>query len=185
MKILLSGFMPFNHHKENPSQILVESLSVEKSNKHVIEGIILPVTFKNAFPVLKEKIIQSNPDYVICFGLAENRNDISLENIAVNINNAKIPDNDNERPINQLILTDGDSELYTTLPIERWLALSSKHNYPVSISQSAGTYVCNNVMYQTISLGNEMGFKSGFIHISNDLEPLLIKKTIESFLEVI
>jgi pyroglutamyl-peptidase len=185
MKILLSGFMPFSHHKENPSQILVESLSLLLSNVYEIETIILPVTFQNAFPLLKEKIKLTNPDYVICFGLAENRHDISLEEIAVNINDAKIPDNNQDQPKNELINPSGSDKLYTTLPIMKWFEIAHLNNYPVSISQTAGTYVCNNVMYQAIELGNKMGFKAGFIHISNDLEPLLIKKIIESFFTII
>ncbi len=182
MKILLSGFMPFGEYNENPSQKLVESLCADSDYPFHLDGIILPVTFKGAFPLLKEKIDQIKPDYVICFGLAESRHDISLEEIAVNINDARIPDNDGYQPKNKLIITDGKNELRSTLPNKEWLRHARKNDYPVSLSQTAGTYVCNNTMYQVIDIGDRLGFKAGFIHISNELS---INKTKSTLLELL
>lgn len=182
MKILLSGFEPFNNHKLNPSETLVNSLAAESYPLFELDKIILPVSFINAFPLLKEKIEVFKPDYVICFGLAENRNDISLEEIAINLNDARIPDNNGFQPKSEEIKVGGAKTLCSGLPNNNWYELAQKQAYPVSLSQSAGNFVCNNVMYQVIEQSSELKINAGFIHISNQLDIDIIKKVIKSFL---
>ncbi len=185
MKILLSGFEPFNNHKDNPSELLVNNLAAESYTLFELDKVILPVTFGDAFPILKEKIEIFKPDYVICFGLAENRSDISLEEIATNLNDARIPDNKGFQPKNEEIKVGGSKTLHSGLPINDWRKLPQKHDYPVSLSQSAGTFVCNNVMYHVIELSNELKVNAGFIHISNKLDIKMIKEVILSFISTL
>ena len=155
MKILVSGFAPFGPHKENSSEIIVNSLSLPDLQK-----IILPVTFKEAFEVLKAEIRSSKPDIVICFGLAHNRTKISLEKVAINLIDCEIPDNNGVLHKGEPITASGKAAYFSTLPLN-----SMKENLPVEISYSAGTYVCNYVMYRTLELLESTSVKAGFIHL--------------------
>lgn len=164
MKVLISGFEPFGGDSINPSEQLIKKLQGQTFPFEVL-GVVLPVSFKESFTILKEQIDQFNPDYVVCTGLAKNRSGITIERIAVNLMEAPIPDNEGYQPSGKSVISDQSDGLFSTLPIEFILEELKKAKIKSSISNTAGTYVCNSLMYNVISYGKECGYKGGFVHL--------------------
>ena len=174
-KILISGFEPFAKWTLNPSQDI--ALKLAKDSK--VEAIILPVSFARCFEVLKEQIENFRPSIVLCLGLAEKREKVSLERIAINCMNTSIADNDGDCPSNKLIQTKGPDGLFTNLDLEELLGISPN----CVISNSAGTYVCNYLMYQLLFHFKDR-IQAGFIHVpAENIEKsyLDIKKIIDFY----
>lgn len=163
-KVLVSGFEPFNGLTDNVSQELVNLLP-ESLHGLAVKGIVLPVSFKSAFLNLKEVIGSFRPDYVVATGLAVSRDHITVERIAINVMDAKGPDNDGEQPQNLPIYSDGEDGLFSQLPVVEMVRHCNECGVKASISNTAGAYVCNQVMYQLIHMGRESGFKAGFVHL--------------------
>ncbi|MGH1467381.1 MAG: pyroglutamyl-peptidase I [Bdellovibrionales bacterium] len=164
MKVLISGFEPFGGDKINPSQELIKKLKDQTFAFEVL-GVVLPVSFENSFTVLKKHIDQFKPDYVVCTGLAKDRSGITIERIAVNVMEASIPDNDGYKPHGERIISNDSDGLFSTLPIDSILTQLKKAEIKSSISNTAGTYVCNSLMYKVLSYGKELGYRGGFIHL--------------------
>lgn len=164
MKILISGFEPFNGLKENPSELLVSSLNNNKLDFNIV-STILPVSFETSFPQLKSIIDETQPDFIVCFGVATTRSKISIERIAINHMDSSIPDNDGLTPHNQKISPEGPDGLFSSLPIQNMFQACSQLGVECEVSYSAGTYVCNHLMYQVLNYGLHQNFKAGFVHI--------------------
>ena len=162
-KILLTGFEKFHTASSNPTEAIVNQLGAQK-----IPGLItavLPVEFGRSWQILKQLIDEHQPDVVIALGQAEGRSQITPEKIAINLDNARIPDNAGNAPLNQVIVRNGADGLFSTLPIDSYVEMLKAADIPVNISYSAGTYVCNHLFYnlQNYCLGKSI--KSGFIHV--------------------
>lgn len=174
MKILITGFEPFGGETKNPSYEAVKLLPHTISDAEIIRTRI-PVTFSGAFLATKEAILTHQPDVVINVGQAGGRPSISLERVAINLADARIPDNEGFQPEDEILETDGKNAYFTTLPVKAMLAHMTAHNIPASLSYSAGSYVCNAVMYRVLHLA-ETAFphmKAGFIHV-----PYLPEQTV-------
>jgi pyroglutamyl-peptidase len=167
MKILISGFEPFGKEKINPTQKLVEIISEKTYSQFDIETVLLPVTVKEAGEVLKAKLDNLNPDYLISFGLYGGITHISLERIGINLVDARIPDNNGEQPVDLVIDKSGETAYWTTLPIREMEKALKETLIPVRVSYTAGTYICNFVMYTALNHIAKTGLKtkSGFIHV--------------------
>ena len=163
MKILLSGFSSFSDHAENSSEILALLLEQERIEGLEINAVILPVTFKESFEILKMKIESFKPDVIISLGLAEKRSVISLEKVALNYIDCRIPDNNGELIKDSPILEEAALAYFSTLPIKEMLKVQTP--YPVEISYSAGTYVCNYLMYKLLNYCKNLPVLAGFIHV--------------------
>lgn len=163
-RILISGFEPFDGLDINPSAQLLEYLSSYKYDFE-LSTILLPVSFPRAFPILKNKIEEVNPQFVIMTGLAKNRQEITPEKIAINFINARNPDNEGNHPKLQKIEENGIDGLFSTLPTEEMIAFAKTHHLPVSFSFTAGTYVCNDLFYKTLSYTQGTSIRAGFIHL--------------------
>ncbi len=165
MRVLLTGFEAFNHNALNPSQELLKSLSeMQKAlPRLVISGVVLPVTFKEAFEKAKEQVLRFNPDAVLSLGLAGGRAKMSLERIAINCIDAEIPDNIGAQPRDLKIEASGPAAYFSTLPLRQMLEAMSA--VPSEISNSAGTYVCNYLMYRLLHEFNYTSRMSGFLHL--------------------
>jgi pyroglutamyl-peptidase len=168
--ILVSAFEPFDGLVSNPSALILERLkSVDRVK---IAKILLPVEFKTGFLVLKKQIQLIKPHFVISLGVARNLKSIALERVAVNLMDAKIPDNKGYSPYQPCIENEEES-LQATIDIESlsYQLLSSHH--PIEISNSAGTYVCNDVMFRTLHFTKGTPIKTGFIHVpmNQELDP--------------
>jgi len=164
MRILVSGFEPFGSFKVNPSQLVVNNLS-DNEFEFNIKTVILPVSFKHSFDILKKSIDSFSPSFVISIGVAKNRSLINLERVAINIMDCDLPDNDGFQPRNQTISPGNPDGMFTNLPTHQLVMSLNKKSIKNAISNSAGTYVCNYIMYKTLCYSKKMGFKSGFIHI--------------------
>ena len=166
MKILLTGFDPFGGESINPSWEVVRRIP-RKIKDAEIKGIQIPTVFQKSFEVLKREMESFNPDVVICVGQAGGRQGITPERIAINIDDARIADNEENQPIDFLIQEDGDSAYFSTLPIKAMVDKMIASGYPASVSNSAGTFVCNHIMYQILYFAAKFQptLKAGFIHV--------------------
>lgn len=166
MKILLTGFDPFGGESINPSWEVVRRIP-EKIENAEIKGIQIPTVFQKSFEVLKKEIESFNPDVVICVGQAGGRQGITPERIAINVDDARIADNEDNQPIDFPIQKDGESAYFSTLPIKAMVEKMTASGFPASVSNTAGTFVCNHIMYQVLYYASKShsSLKAGFIHV--------------------
>lgn len=173
-KVLISGFEPFGGSKTNPSQQLVNRLSKEQIPGAEIFTIILPVEFDASTEILLAKIDEISPDVVISFGQAEGRDAITPEKIAINLDDAPIPDNRGDQRRNQPIQTGGADGYFSTLPIEAILEGVKEAGVACKISLSAGAFVCNHIFYRLQHRLKDSAIRSGFVHV-----PLVPEQSME------
>ncbi|MCO5112839.1 MAG: hypothetical protein M9899_01555 [Bdellovibrionaceae bacterium] len=147
-KILITGFEAFADYEHNPTQRLIEDLS--QLHLSHIETLLLPVSYKQAFAKLKEALDEQQVDYVICTGLAYNREVINIERIAINCESAHIADNDMDMALERPIVFNGREAFFSTLPIVEIVEHLNQKGFEAKISNTAGTYVCNSLMYQLL-----------------------------------
>lgn len=166
LKILVTGFGAFSTNDINPTEEVV-SLLPESIRGNKIITAILPVVFDECFEVLKPLIEKEKPDIIISLGLAAGRTALTPERVAININDSRVADNKGNMPFDESIIDGGEFALQTTLPLRRIESILKRKHLPVSISNSAGLFVCNNVMYHTLNYikENNLDTKAGFIHI--------------------
>ena len=165
MKIIVTGFDPFGGETINPSIECVKALPE-------IEGVELirlelPTVFKESAKSLNEVINEVKPDAVLSVGQAGGRPGITMERIAINVDDARIPDNISQQPIDEAIQLDGEAAYFTTLPIKRIVKAIREAGISAEVSNSAGTFVCNHIMYQSLFAATKADkpFKAGFMHI--------------------
>lgn len=166
MKVIVTGFGSFLDNENNPTKKVLDMLPEEINNK-IIYPIELPVVFDECFSVLKPHIDKIQPDYIVMLGLAAGRRAITPERVAVNMKDAKGPDNKGYQPIDEKIIENGKTAYFSTLPLRKIETKLNEMNIPVSISNSAGLYVCNNIMYDVLNYieENNLHCKAGFIHV--------------------
>ncbi|MBO8162828.1 MAG: pyroglutamyl-peptidase I [Brevibacillus sp.] len=165
-KLLLTGFVPFLDYTINPSQQIVQALDRQQIGAYEVVGTILPVEFAKSAAVLLETYERVQPDAVISLGLAAGRERITPERVAINCNDGDA-DNSGVQVQDQPIAADGPAAYFSTLPIRRMVNRLLERNIPAEISNSAGTYLCNNVMYQMLHYlhQRQLDVPAGFIHI--------------------
>ena len=165
MKIIVTGFDPFGGEKINPSIECVKALP-EVEGVELIR-LELPTVFKESAKRLNEVINEVKPDAVLSVGQAGGRPGITMERIAINVDDARIPDNISQQPIDETIQTKGAAAYFSTLPIKRIVKAIREAGISAEVSNSAGTFVCNHIMYQALfaSTKAEKPFKAGFMHI--------------------
>lgn len=155
MNVLLTGFEPFGTHAVNPSQLVTERLG----------GVVLPVSVRRTPIEFEQAIARQHPDVVLSLGLAHLRTQIAVERVAINVLDFTLPDNDGVLIDGEPIDPNGPVAWFSTLPIKSiassWLA----DEIPSYLSNSAGTYLCNAVLYRACALGAAQGFRAGFIHL--------------------
>ena len=166
MRVLITGFDKFGGESINPSSLCVNSLP-DNIDDIEIKKITLPTVFKDSSRVLEENIASFSPNIVICVGQAGGRSKITPERIAINIDDARIPDNIGNSPIDETIRKDGENAYFSTLPIKAIVNELNKNNIPSAISNTAGTFVCNHIMYEILYLSKTKfnNISAGFIHI--------------------
>lgn len=180
MKILLTGFDPFGNESINPSIEAVKRCHVDDVEMIKIE---VPTVFYESIDVVSKAIDQHHPDAVICVGQAGGRTDITIERVAININDARIPDNKDNQPIDQKIYEDGENAYFSTLPIKQIVTDLNVAGIPASVSNSAGTFVCNHLMYGI--LHKYKNLKCGFVHVPFIPNQVTNKKAPSMSLEMI
>lgn len=164
--ILLTGFEPFDKDLVNPSWEAVRQLDGMQLDDDVqIVARRLPCAFATAGEYLTQLIAELSPVMVIATGLGSGRSDISIERVAINVNDARIPDNLGAQPIDTAVVAGGPAAYFTTLPIKAMVRGVRDAGIAVSVSQTAGTFVCNQVFYRLQHLLAGTAVRSGFIHV--------------------
>jgi len=164
--ILLTGFAPFGGETSNPSWNAVQVLDGIRIKGHRVVARRLPVEFGASLRELRKAIREVKPALVLCVGQAGGRTQLSLERIAINVDDARIPDNAGACPIDAAIVDDGPAAYFTGLPIKAMLSALRGAGIPAEVSQTAGTYVCNHVFYGLMhALRRTPKVRGGFIHI--------------------
>lgn len=166
MKILVTAFDPFDGESLNPSLEALLRLpdTIQGASIYKLE---VPTVFHKSGQVLKDKALEIQPDVIICLGQAGGRSQITPERVAINQDDGRIPDNEGNQPIDQPIQEDGPPAYFSSLPIKAIVAKLQEAGLPAAVSNSAGTFVCNHLMYQALYLADHYlpGCRAGFIHI--------------------
>jgi pyroglutamyl-peptidase len=160
-RVLITGFEPFHKATQNPSKAVVEQLS----HPAIVARAVLPVVFGEAARILNELIDEHRPDVVISLGQAEGRKEISVERIAINLDDARIADNAGNVPVDKAIVEGGPSAYFATLPTKELVEVIRKNGGAASISLSAGAFVCNHIFYSMLHYCREREIQAGFIHL--------------------
>ena len=164
--VLLTGFDPFAGEAVNPSWEAVRSLDGSRIGGHRIVACQLPTSFGRAPRALRNALRELQPAGVVCVGQAGGRTHISLERVAINVCDARITDNDGAQPRNEPVASGGPDAYFTRLPLPACLASLHLAGIPAEISNTAGTYVCNQVMYALLhALRARRKVPAGFVHI--------------------
>lgn len=166
MKILITGFSPFGGEIINPAFEAVKCLENMINGVEIIK-IEIPTIFNKSIDELDKAIKKENPNVVICVGQAGGRFDITVERVAINLDDARIKDNDGNQPIDEKIFNDGDNAYFSTLPIKAIVKRIKESGIPASVSNTAGTFVCNHLLYGLLYLINKKypQVRGGFIHV--------------------
>lgn len=164
--VLLTGFEPFDKDLVNPSWEAVRQLDgVQLAPDVQIVARRLPCAFATAGECLTRLIDELRPAMVIATGLGPGRSTLSIERVAINVNDARIPDNLGEQPVDTAVIADGPAAYFTTLPIKAMVKAVREAGIAASVSQTAGTFVCNQVFYLLQHALAGSGVRSGFIHV--------------------
>lgn len=165
MKILLSAFEPFGGEGVNASQEALKLIKAREGTELV--KITVPTVFGLAGTTLLEALRREKPDAVICLGQAGGRAAVTPERCAINVRDARIPDNAGHQPKDEPVIAGGPAAFFSTLPIKAMAAAARKAGFAAEISNSAGTFVCNDLMYTLLyTLEREFpAVRGGFIHV--------------------
>jgi len=165
MRVLLTGFEAFGDFPLNPSQLLVEECASLNPGFEIYTRV-LPVKGKRVGEALKDALERFKPQLVLSFGLAYNRPAISLERVAINLLDFSIPDNEGWKPDETPIVAEGPIAYFSGLPLKELQQVLREEGIPCEISNTAGTYVCNQTFYLLAHYSrNWRDFKGGFIHL--------------------
>ena len=166
MKILVTGFDPFGGEPINPAIESVKKLPDNIAGAEIIK-LEIPTVRKKSLEKIEKAINEHNPDVILSIGQAGGRFDISIERIGINLDDFRIPDNEGNQIIDEPIFPDGENSYFVKLPVKAMVQNVQKNNIPASVSYTAGTFVCNHVLYGVMYLIEKKykGKKSGFIHI--------------------
>lgn len=164
--VLLTGFTPFAGEAVNPSWQAVSRLHGKRIASHRIVARELPTEFGTSLAALRTAIHDLKPALVLCVGQAGGSAQLSLERVAINLDDARIADNAGTCPVDRPVVADGPAAYFCTLPIKSMLLALREAGIPAEVSQSAGTYVCNHVFYGLMhALRGRRRIRGGFIHI--------------------
>ena len=163
-KLLITGFEPFGGESINPSWCAVEALPCE-IGEYSLHKMCLPVVFFEASRLVIKCAEEICPDVIICVGQAGGRKAITPEFVAINLRYASIPDNSGNMPQDIPVVANSDAAYFTTLQVRKICDAISSVGIPAQVSYSAGTYVCNDLMYTLLDHFKNSDVKVGFIHI--------------------
>ena len=176
MKVLVTGFDPFGGEKLNPALEAIKSLPSEIQGAEV-RWLEVPTVFYKSAKILEEEIRLYQPDIVLCVGQAGGRKGLTPERVAINQDDARIPDNEGNQPIDRPIQLDGPPAYFSSLPIKAMVQAIKEEGLTASVSNTAGTFVCNHLMYQVLYLVEKEfpNIKAGFMHIPYMAEQVVDK----------
>ena len=169
MTILLTGFEPFGGESVNPSWQIAQALDGWACEGQTVRAVRLPCAFGDALRTLDDALAAHRPELVVCLGQAGGRTEISLERVALNVDDARIPDNLGRQPIDAAVVAGGPAAYFSTLPIKAIARDLREAGVAAAVSNTAGTFVCNHVFYALMhrlatapALARTRG---GFVHV--------------------
>ena len=176
MKVLVTGFDPFGGEKLNPALEAIKSLPAQIQGAEV-RWLEVPTVFYKSAKILEKEIRLYQPDIVLCVGQAGGRKGLTPERVAINQDDARIPDNEGNQPIDRPIQLDGPPAYFSSLPIKAMVQAIKEEGLTASVSNTAGTFVCNHLMYQVLYLVEKEfpNIKAGFMHIPYMAEQVVDK----------
>lgn len=176
MKILITGFNPFGGETVNPAYEAVKLMPDTIAGAQLVK-LEVPTEFRKAGEVLEAAMEQTHPDIVICVGQAGGRSAITPEKVAINLMDGRIPDNAGFQPVDETIHEDGETAYFTSLPVKAMVAKIRAAGIPSALSYTAGSYVCNYLMYELLYLIDKKypGVRGGFIHVPYAMEQVVEK----------
>ena len=163
--VLLTGFEPFNGASINPAWEAVRALKGWIEDGFIVEILQLPCVFGFANRVLCGAVDEIKPDIVICVGQAGGRADLTMERVAINVDDAPILDNDGQQPVDAPIAIEGPAAYFASLPVKAIVGAMRERGLRASVSQTAGTFVCNHVFYGLMHHLRDQEVIGGFIHV--------------------
>jgi pyroglutamyl-peptidase len=166
-KVLVTGFEPFAGESDNPSREIARALHGKRIAGRLIVGAVLPTEFARSLPVLDTLLKKHKPELVLAVGQAGGRAEISLERVAINLIDARIADNAGEQPVDKPVVRNAPDAYFSTLPLKAMLRRLQDANIPAALSQTAGTFVCNQVFF---GLAHRLAKRAkhtrgGFVHV--------------------
>jgi len=191
--VLITGFEPFGGETVNPSWEVLKQLDGAIIDDCRVVARQLPCVFGESLSVLNAAIDALQPSVVLAVGQAGGRVDVTVERVAINVDDARIPDNHGRQPVDVAIVEGGPAAWFSTLPIKAMVAVLRESGIPASVSQTAGTFVCNHVMYGVLhKLADRPEVKGGFIHIpylpeqaaAHPGAPSMATQTVKQALEI-
>ena len=165
-KLLITGFEPFGNCPKNPSWMAVEALP-EQVGDYKLRKLALPTVFGKAGALVLEAAKDFAPDVILCVGQAGGRDAVTPERIAVNIRDARIPDNAGNQPRGAFVAEDGPAAYFSTVPVMKMAQAIRDREIPATVSNSAGAYVCNDTLYTLLHAYAGTDTRVGFIHVPN------------------
>lgn len=181
MKILVTGFDPFGGEKINPAIESVKKLPDTIAGAEIIK-LEIPTVIGKSVDKIKAKIEEVHPDVVLSIGQAGGRPDITVERVGINCDDCRIKDNEGNQPIDEKVAEDGPAAYFSTLPIKAMVKNIQDGGVPASVSNTAGTFICNHVLYGVarIQATKHPEMRTGFIHIPFLPEQVVDKKNMPS-----
>ncbi|WP_367133130.1 pyroglutamyl-peptidase I [Saccharothrix sp. HUAS TT1] len=164
MDVLLTGFEPFDGEVANPSWDAVDAV---EPDGYRLTTLRLPCAFGDSLAALREALAARRYDLVVCVGQAGGRVGVTPERVAVNLDDARIPDNAGAQPVDEPVVPGGPAAYFTGLPVKACVAAVEAAGIPASVSHTAGTFVCNHVFYGLMHLvaTEHPGVRAGFVHV--------------------
>ena len=181
MKLLLTGFTPFDGETINPALEAVKRVKPEIAGMEIVK-LEVPTVFGESVRLVAEAIEREQPDFVLSVGQAGGRAAVTPERVAINVDDARIPDNAGQQPIDVPIFADGENAYFATLPVKAMTDAIRNAGLPSALSNTAGTYVCNHLMYGVLYHLNRhhKAAKAGFIHVPYIPEQIADKPGVPS-----
>ena len=167
MKILLTAFDPFGGESVNPAQVAVSQVTDEIAGAQVVKLTSVPVVFGKSIQAVADAMARERPDVTLCIGQAGGRVGMTPERVAINVDDGRIPDNEGNQPIDTPVMADGAPAYFSTLPVKAMVKAIQGAGIPASLSNTAGTYVCNHLMYGVLYHASKSypGMRAGFMHV--------------------
>jgi pyroglutamyl-peptidase len=164
--VLVTGFEPFDGEKTNPSWEICRQLGSDIAGVGV-ETCLVPCEFRRAIEVVAAAIERVHPTFVLCLGQGGGRQRLGVERVAINVDDARIPDNAGAQPVDEFIAANGPPAYFASLPVKAMAIAMRAAGVPTEVSNSAGTFVCNHLMYGVLHYLKESGYRAraGFIHV--------------------
>ena len=166
-RVLVTGFEPFGGETVNPSMQAVLALAADPPPGVLLRTAILPVSLRRTGPALRAALARHRPDLVIATGQAGGRADVSVERLGINVNDFRIPDNDGARPVDLPVIAGGPAAYFATIPVRAVVAALDAAGVPASLSNPAGTHLCNHTLYLLghLAATTHPGLRAGFLHL--------------------